>query len=157
MKTRLILFGILAAGAIFAADWFKAEKIEGDPLGFWSARKPVASWQAGKPEDHLSGPVSNVCAWSDVQSVQIVHALLHIRGPGDTEAYIRGVLSDAQFLKALPEGIALRADEQDSRLSLQALLKLKDGTYALLSVTDRFAVIEHHRRLGLIQWWRPKP
>ena len=153
MKTRLLLFVIFAAGAVFAAESFKAEKIKGDPLGFWSAHKPVASWRAGKPENHLIGSVSNVCAWTEIQSVQIIQAFLHIRGPGDTEAYIKNVLADAQFLEALPKSAVLPVGGQDSRLDLQALLKLKDGTYALLSVTDRFAVIEHNRRLGLIQWW----
>lgn len=157
MRTRLILCGILVAGATLAAHWFKAEKIQGDPLGFFSSRKPVACWQASKPEGRLSGPASSVCAWSDIQSVQILHTLLHIRGPADVEAYIKAVLSDAEFLKAVPEGITLRADEQDAHLSLQAFLKLKDGTYALLSVTDRWAVVEHHRKLGLILWGRPKP
>ncbi len=158
MKTKPILFGVVIAGAVaFALEGFKAEKLEGDPLGFHSSRRPVASWQAWKPEDRLSGPVSNVCAWADVQTVQVVHAVLHIRGPADVETYIKNVLSDAEFLKAMPEGTALRADDQDSHLSLQALLKLKDGTYALLSVTDRWAVVEHDRKLGLILWWRSKP
>jgi hypothetical protein len=158
MKTRLILLGTVFAVAVaFALDGLKAEKLEGDPLGFSSTRRPVASWQAWKLEHRLSGPVSNVCAWADVQTVQIVHALLHLRGPGDVGAYMKGILSGTEFVNTVPEGMALRADDQDSQLNLQALLKLKDGTYALLSVTDRWAVIEHRQKLGLILWRRPKP
>jgi hypothetical protein len=157
MKARLLItFVSLLAIASLAqlAGWKKAEKIEGDPLGFLDPSRPFGVWQWNPdPEHRMEGSVSNLVVWGNIQSIQVLDTKLAIQGSGDIEEYIKHVLTDKEFLKTVPANKRFEPDDEDKQLSLQAILKLKDGTYALLSITDSWAIIERDRKLGLFYGW----
>lgn len=149
---KILLFCVIGAFILsfsFAADWFKSELVKGDPLGFRSLRSPVSYWNILNEDHRMTGNVSKIIQWNQVQEITVIYAVLHIRGSKDVEDFIKKFVSEGELISKLNENINFDAAQEDKNLSLQALLKFKNGKTALISISDYFVVIESEKNIGL--------
>ena len=158
---KILLFCVIGAFVLrfaFAVDLFKSELVKGNPLGFRSLRSPVSYWNILNKDHRITGNVSKVIDWNQIKEITVIYALLHIRGSKDVEDYIKKFVSEGELISKLNKNIKFDAAKEDKNLSLQALLKFKNGKTALVSISDYYVVIELDRKVGLkLTRTKPKP
>jgi len=145
----MLLAIIVSVATVFAAYPFKSEKIKGSPLGFFSLRSPVTTWNSLDEKNRLTGDISKVIEWDAIQEITVLYAVLHIRGPKDTEDYIKKFIGAGKLTPKIDKNIKVDTSYEDKKLSLQALLKLKNGKVALVSISPNYVIVELDRKIGL--------
>jgi hypothetical protein len=126
-----------------------SHKIVGGSLGFRSIRSPVRHWAAHKVENRWQGKLADTFRWGDIKHIHVLYLQMHIRGPRDVEAALEAAISGAQLVDKLPDDVTADLILEDGSILLQALLDLKDGKRALISLTGRCCVVENNRGVGL--------
>jgi hypothetical protein len=123
--------------------------------GFKTLHDPIGSWEALRPKDRWTGKLSESIPWGQVERVDVLLVTIAVRDHRDVESFIRQGLEAAVLLKDKRFDISSTAKTEKGQLFyVQALLELKDGSRALVSIGPGEAgrtwrVIEHQGRVGL--------
>lgn len=121
-------------------------------LGFRSLRDPVGQWSRLKTERRWCGRLSKKLLWKQIQTIHVLDLRLHVRDRRDVESFARKALEEAVLIQKQPSETRLKTRNGEKWIMLQALLIMKEGPPALLSIGHTgtsWLVIEHQGRMGL--------